>query len=284
MKNARMTIFAAAMCAFVLGDATVKAAPGTADDGGIPMIRNGEFDSRGPEASDYPAFEVQSVVPARAQAAAARIEHNYARTEMYRTVDQVREDLARSPGYRATVYERERAARAYETERNRVLSRLWRDEDYLALVNLRDRLTQNIANLREQKNVDAAELVAHAELKLEYSRKISAREAEALSQDEPLKRSYQTLLAAVGKLQAQEAEMDYAARRDESVVAARTRLQQATVQRVATATHEKAAAHARNIALDYATYVHRYDQYKYVNQSARDAGYDRDYYRSWYRR
>jgi len=234
------------------------------------------------QGKDYPAFEVRAVVPARVLAAETRMQHIYARSNMYRTVDNARAKLARSDAYVAAVAERERAREAHATARAAALAHLSSDPEYAALTQLRDRLGFQLLDLRESVSSDRAQVVATAKLKLEYSNKISDRQAAALANHPGMQRTRDELVAAGKRVTDLEAEIDLAARESPDVIGARAQLQQATINRVTAAVNEEAATHARDVALDYASYVHRYDRYKYLNQSANDL-YTGDRYRSWYR-
>lgn len=219
-----------------------------------------------PERSDYPAVEVQSVPPAAAAAAAARMRSDFARREVQRVVDTLRQDLASSREYVAAMAEEREAYAAYDAERKRVLDHLSDDAQYAALAGLTARLGNEIRNAHPGSDATTdqwAALVPAASMKLSYAQGARQLEMSALAGDEQVRAAWDRLVAAGQRVHALRADMDRAVRRDEQFLAARKSYEDARIASVASAALLRSALVARDVALDYYRYLYRTERFFY---------------------
>lgn len=221
--------------------------------------------------SDYPAEEVRAVPPARANAVRARLEHERAQSDLYRWIDRSWDDFMNSREYLDASANERKAQDGYNRERDRVLRKLNDDSNYRTLKELIADITAKMERERPRSmnamvNADAMEdMLAMATVKLGYLSQLSAMETAAMSADKGVQDSRTALLDAGNRSREIRRTFDRRLRRDENFVAARTRIDDLRINKVVAATFLDSAINARSIALDYAYYVHRWDQYKYSN-------------------
>lgn len=230
----------------------------------------------------FPAAEVRAVPGARARAAAARMEHIRARSDLYRTVDWTRDDLQHSPEFSNAVDEEESAYRVYDAERNRVVTALFSDTDFATLYKLRNQINERLIELRDSPKPDADEIMANARLKLDYGTRLREMESKALADDEAVQDAWVRLSESASRLAVARADLDRTVRRSDDVIAARVKFEDARTTRVATAAYSNAVTDARNIAVDYAYDVLNKQRAYAVYSDGYDR-YDSRYHRQWYR-
>jgi len=102
-----------------------------------------------------------------------------------------------------------------------------------------------------------------AQLKLSYGQKLSGMDADALAADSATQDAKAKLIDANTRLSDLRAQFARSVRRDPKVLAARQDMQDAKVTRVAAAALLDGAYDAREIALEYAYWLHQHDPYTY---------------------
>jgi hypothetical protein len=260
--------------------------PSDRDDNGAPPAGAMAGDPyHGYSGNDYPAEEVRAVPPARANAVRARLEHERAQSDLYRWIDRNWDDFMNSREYLDTSANERKAQDGYNRERDRVLKNLNGDSNYRTLKELIADISAKMERERPRSmnaamNGDAMEdMLAMATVKLGYLSQLSAMETAAMSADKGVQDARNSLLDASNRSREMRKTFDRRLRRDENFLAARTRIDDLRINKIVAATFLESAINARCIALDYAYYVHRWDQYKYSNY-----GIYGDYYGSYYRR
>jgi hypothetical protein len=220
--------------------------------------------------NDYPAEEVRAVPGARAQAVRARLEHERAQTDLHRWIDRSWDDFVNSKDYLDTTANERQRQEAYNRERDRVIKRLQDDSNYRAL---RDLIADISAKMERERprsssmaavNTDAMEdMLALATVKLGYMSQLSAMESAALSADRGVQDARTALLESGARSRELRRGFERRIRRDENFLANRGRIDDLRINKIVASAFLESAINARNIALDYAYYVHRWDQYKY---------------------
>ena len=216
--------------------------------------------------SDYPAAEVQVVPVARAQAARARAEFDLAQLQVHRWIDSQWDGFMSSREYRDAADAERRAYENYQRERDRVLRRLSDDSTYRAMVDLITDLRERIERERNGRNASEDEMeqtLALATLKLGYASTVSAMEAAALSADNGVQDARNRLVEAGSRVRDMRGNFARTVRTDPQFMARRENADQLRIERVVTDAFLRGAINAREIALDYAYYLHRWDQYRY---------------------
>jgi len=219
--------------------------------------------------NDYPAEEVRAVPGARAQAVRARLEHERAQSDLHRWIDRSWDDFTNSRDYLDTTANERKAQDAYNRERERVLRKLQDDSNYRTLKDLIADLSAKMERERPRSisaatNSDSIEdMLAMATVKLGYLSQLSAMESAALNADRAVHDSRTALLDAGTRSREMRRTFDRKIRRDPDFLANRGRIDDLRINRVVAGAFLESAINARNIALDYAYYVHRWDQYKY---------------------
>jgi hypothetical protein len=216
--------------------------------------------------NDYPAAEVQAVPVARAQAARARAEFDLAQLNLHRWIDRAWDDFEHSREYLDATAAEKRAYDEYRRERDRVLARLDQDSTYRAMVDLIGDLRTRIERERGGRNPTQDQIeqtLALATLKLGYASTVSAMEAAALTADNAVQDARNRLTEAGARAREIRGNFARGVRRDGQFLAARDNADQLRITRVVTDNFLEGAINAREIALDYAYYLHRWDQYRY---------------------
>jgi hypothetical protein len=233
--------------------------------GGMQPGGGGAYSGYG---NDYPAEEVRAVPGARAQAVRARLEHERAQTDLHRWIDRSWDDFTNSHDYLDTTANERKSQDAYNRERDRVLRKLQDDSNYRTLKDLIADLSAKMERERPRSisaaNSDSIEdMLAMATVKLGYLSQLSAMESAALNADRAVQDSRTALLDAGTKSREMRRTFDRKLRRDPDFLANRGRIDDLRINKVVAGAFLESAINARNIALDYAYYVHRWDQYKY---------------------
>ena len=216
-----------------------------------------------PAANGYPAAEVQAVPIAKARAAAARVHADQAQDSVHWVVDQLKEDFEYSSDLVASVRAEKSAYDRLNAARDRVLKQVAQDKEYQTLRSLVKDLSDRIEVLKSRKETNKIELLASAELKLAYATKVSDMENDALKADAEVQTAKANLVDASTRVSEMRASFQRSVRRNEKFVSARKDWQDARVDKVATAAMVEGALDAREIALRYAYWLHRYDPYTY---------------------
>jgi hypothetical protein len=219
--------------------------------------------------NDYPAEEVRAVPPARANAVRARLEHERAQSDLYRWIDRNWNDFTNSREYLDSSANERKAQEAYNRERDRVLRELANDSNYRTLRDLIADISDQMERQRPRSvNVSMKpevmdDMLAMATVKLGYMSQLSAMESAALNADRAVQDSRSALVDAGNRTREMRRNFDRGLRRDSEFLAARGRIDDLRINKIVAGAFLESAINAREIALDYAYYVHRWDQYKY---------------------
>ncbi len=218
--------------------------------------------------NDYPAYEVNVVPGARANAVRARLEMEQIQTNMHRWIERSWDDFMHSRDYVDAAATEKKAQDEYARERERVLKRLRDDSNYHALTDLIAETSERIERERPRDMAKANQMaldnfMALATLKLGYASTLSAMETAALSADDGVKNALNKLRDTAGKTRDMRSGFQREVRRNPDFLAARARYDDARINRVVASAYLESLLNARCIALDYAYWVHRWDQYRY---------------------
>ncbi|WP_428936805.1 hypothetical protein [Fontivita pretiosa] len=204
----------------------------------------------------YPGQELRVLPGARANAVAARAVLRQAESALDRAVADVTRVHLRSAELQRAIEEERAAWKALEDVRAEALSQLKDDENYLALQRLRQRLAEQLEQLRrreEKPSID--QIVAIASLRLEYAMTVSAMEAAAVAANPAVRDARQRLVRASQRLRELRRRMEDAVRNDEQVILARRAVQDARIAALASDAYFVEARNVAEIAMDYAYFI-----------------------------
>ena len=216
-----------------------------------------------PAPNDYPAAEVQAVPAARARVAMARAQFDIAQSGLHQLIDQLKEDFEYSTGLSAAMRTEKAAYERYISARERAVRQLSDSVEYRTLRNLCKDLNERLYNLKANPEANRTEIIATAELKLAYATKVSDMESDAIKADSATQEAKTRLVEASGKVSDMRSAFQRSLRRDPKVALARRDMDDARVARVTSSALLDGALEARDIALDYAYYLHFHDPYTY---------------------
>jgi hypothetical protein len=218
-----------------------------------------------PASNDYPAAEVQAVPMARAQAAAAYVHFVNSHDALTNVINELKGDFEYSADYLAAERAEKTAYEHYTAERDRVLKDLEQDAQYVALKSLSADLDNRLAGLKShpQAEINQAEVVATAQLKLAYAMRASDMEASALKADSSFQEAKAQFIDVSQKLTDMRGRFQRTYKRDQKYVIARKDFDDAKVASAASSAMLDGAIDARNIAMYYAYWLHRYDPNTY---------------------
>lgn len=270
MKSGLLKLSSAALLALATftshTGAQTQPSDGRGPDGGNSAGMNGGsgYDNG---YSDYPSNEVNAVPPARANAVRARLEQELVQRNLHRWIDRTWDDFENSKEYLDATAAERKAQDDYNRERDRVLAKLKNDSNYRTLQSLVKDVSEQIERDRprgKSGDYDANEhMLALATVKLGYSTQITAMESAALAADNGISDSRGKLTDAGNRSREMRRGFNRTVRREPEFLAARARLDEAQINRVVASAYLESVVNARSIALHYAYYVHRWDQYKY---------------------
>ena len=245
----------------------------------------------GPE--DFPSNEVHDAVVANARAATARAVYRRVESTMHATVRTAQREFERSAELREALAAEQRAYDALQDARREALREVVSNPRYQAMQDMRDALSQRIADRRDGYGAgDPAaatvavprlvstdttprlsprdDVVDIATVKLRVGADASAMERDALADDERVRQAKADLVAASDKVSALRDGFDRSLRENEDFRRAREDLEDARIARVTAEAYFRGASLAAREALDFSYYLHRYDYYRYNH---RDYGY-----------
>ncbi|HVT90386.1 MAG TPA: hypothetical protein VHD56_16150 [Tepidisphaeraceae bacterium] len=214
----------------------------------------------------YPGVELRALPAARAQAAVARTQLSIAQTHLNNAVSDVHRSFQHSTELRNALAEQRNAYESLKAAREQALTNLKSDTTYLATIDLRNRLSDQIEEMRAQKDPSRMQLMALATMRLSYATKVTTMEASALAADPRVKDARDRLMEAGNQVAVLEEKFDDSVRNDPAVLAARKSVEDARIAAVGTEALYTEAVNVANAAMDYA--YHLYDRpYPYVIQS-----------------
>jgi hypothetical protein len=216
---------------------------------------------------DYPAAEVQTVPIARARAATARAEEDQLMNDLHATVDRMWEDFNDSGAMTSAVKEENDAYFEYDDARRKALETLSNDPTYRAMVSLvmtlKTKLEDERPTSKKPLPADLERVLATATLKLSYASAASAMEAAALAADERVQETRARLVSAGQKTATLRSDFARHVHRSQEFLAARRNFDDSRIARITADAFLDGAIDARDYALNYAYYIHRFDQYSY---------------------
>lgn len=247
---------------------------------------------QGPQ--DFPAAEVRDAVEANARAATARAMFRRAESALGAAVRDAQREFEQSPELKDARAAEQRAYEALEEARREALRDVVVDPKYQAMQDLRETLSQRLAECRDGaahtgstrvrlvSTATAApevecDVVAIATLKLRVGSDARALERDALDGNEKIRQAKVDLASATAKVAELRAKFDRSLREDEELKQAREELKDARITRLTNETYLLGAREAAREALNFSYYLHRYDYYRY-----RPYGYGYDSYRYGY--
>jgi hypothetical protein len=229
---------------------------------------------------DFPHQEVMAVPMAHAQEAASRWIQWEAESNLQGVVDEIREDIEQSTDMADAMGQERFAYVEFDEARVAVLQKLADDPTYRATQRLVTQITQAIATQKKAdppSPEDQQRTQALASLKLTYAANLSAMEAVAMAQDPRVQETNQRLVAAGRKLADLRAKENHDVRRDEQFVTAKRAYTDSIVAHMAADAYLNSMVEARNIAVDYAYYIHGWDYLKYSGGNGLPWGYPYGY-------
>jgi hypothetical protein len=222
--------------------------------------------TNGNYSGDFPHQEVMAVPMAHAQEAATRWIHWEAESNLQTVVDELRQDIDQSTAMVDAIGQERNAYADFDEARLAVLQKLADDPVYRGTQRLVVQISQAIATQKKADPPTAEDLQrtqAMASLKLSYAANLSAMEAVAMAQDPRVQETHLRLVAAGRALADLRAKENHDVPRDEQFVAAKRAYVDALVAHMASDAYLNSMIEARNIAVDYAYYIHGWDYLKY---------------------
>jgi hypothetical protein len=229
-----------------------------------------------PEIIDFPQSLAAQIPDAVARKTYARMMLWRATSDLSNTFTKMRFQFEHSPDQKQLIGQEQSAFIAYQSARNAALAKLATDEDYKAVVELRDELGRRITDLRKIKGITPDSIAPVAEEKLNYARTASAMEAKALAEDASVTATRDRFVAAGSQLAQARRDFDEQLHYHPAVEAARTNLADAKVAAATTASYSDTLINVGNAALRYAYFLHRHDQPAVIYSAYNNGyGYDR---------
>ena len=226
--------------------------------------------------TDYPATEVRAVPMARAAAVKAKWEYYRAKDNLYSTVDLLKDVFEDSAQARSAKSARDTAHDQLDSIRQRALGRLASDTKYEAFRKLRDQADEQVQQLRAEHAMPS-QIAAAAQVKMEYARRVSEMEHDALLADPEYGEAKARLVVAGQDVTRIHTAFRRALVRGDDFRDARKDWEDARIDYVVAATYRNGVIEARNIALTYAYDLHYYDLYKYLHMGSYAPYYSSSY-------
>jgi hypothetical protein len=211
-----------------------------------------------PADNGWPAAEVQAVAPAHAAQVFARGRWNLARNVLHRVVDQLVEDFEYSADFMLAMRTETNAYQRLESARKRALVPVYSDRRYIVLQKLVADLNERLEDLKTEPLTNKAEILATASLKLDYARRLSEMESDALEGDSAYQDAKIRLREASIRVTDLRNAFRRSIKRNETFVAARNTMERSKIEFLASDAYFQTSVDAANAALDYAYWINRY--------------------------
>jgi hypothetical protein len=224
---------------------------------------NPVFAPQSPYAGDYPSRDLSNWVFANAHAATARALFSRAENDLAASFKRAQHNFERSKGYVQATSEEKDAYDGYIAARGKALHELSEDPKYVELLKLRDDLSDKIAIKRAEKDASKIEILAMAELKMEYASDARSMESIVLSNNTELADARKHMIAASQKTVQMRNDFDESLRDNPQILAARENLEDARVALITSQAYLNGSSIVSSAALDYAYYLHRNDVGRY---------------------
>lgn len=216
-----------------------------------------------PVEGDLPAADIRLVPPAAARATEAKWVHQQLAHDLRLATRTRLMQLESQPEYRQAVAEEASAWENMQTARTRALAGLSNNDAYLASLNLRHQLSEQIKDLYfESEKPDLERIYAMAHLKLAYVSDNRRLENDALTRDADYQKARSRYLAAAQRLRELRDANALSIAGDESLISLRRAVAQTRIAKLSALSYLKEAKQARDLALDYAGYYRSVDRYR----------------------
>jgi hypothetical protein len=253
---------------------------------------------------DFPAAQIQDLVEANARAATARQMYRRVESALNAGVRSAVRDFEQSAQLKEAMAAEQQAYDALQDARREALRDVVANPKYQAMQDLRDTLTQKIADrrdgvdapplprlvstttpttepvnsrLRVRDETEAANnIAALATVKLRVGTDARGMERDALAGNDKVKQARADLATASAKVTALRDQFDRQLRDNPDLKRIREDLEDARIARVTAETYLLGADLAAEFALDFSYYLHRWDYNRYGRYY--DYGYGYPYY------
>ena len=255
------------------GGVRAQAQPGNGPPNGAPP-RPGQNDANASDGnSDFPGVEVRGAVEANARAAFARASFHRLQYSLDSMILRMQYDFEHSKDLVDASKAEQHAWDAYLAARKEALKSVVSDPKYVANVELKDEMGQQIAEIRamyakagradkqSRSFVNAAmmkQLVEMATVKLDYAQVATDMEVAALRNNIEVADARQKLMSAGARVAELRDEFDRKVRDSKELAAVREQIEDARVQYITAEAFRSGAVDAANMALDYSYYKNRF--------------------------
>lgn len=234
---------------------------------------------------DFPAREIHDAVVANTRAATARAIYRRAESALNAAFRDAQRQFEQSAELRDALAAERRAWDSLQDARRDALRDVVSDPKYQAMQDLRESLTQKIADRKEGTILtvsypearivslpstqppipyrDDADVVAIATLKMRVNRDARAMERDALDGNDRVRQAREELAKASGKVSELRGGFERSLRENDNLKQARLDLEDARLSRLAAETYFLGSNYAAGLALDFSYHLHRYDYNNY---------------------
>lgn len=230
---------------------------------------------------DFPSGEMHDFVIANARAATARMMFRRAESALAAAVRKAKRTFEASEELKEALAAEREAYAEYQRARREALAAVVADPRYQAILSLHQDLGEQIVAHRREITGDSApdtRLIADpgnrngtgvifntAMLRLHVATDAREMEREAIEASDDLRAARERLTTAAQRITELRHEFDQSIREDEDLAAARQVLEDARIARVTAAAYLRGSRLAAREALDFAYYLHRYDDNIYFD-------------------
>ncbi len=217
-----------------------------------------------PAEGDFPAADIRAVPPAKAAAVQARWVHNQLLTDLNVQTRVRSKELESTEDFRQALNAEAAAYDKLLAARQKALSGLQVNETYLAGIELRDQLTQQIRELHYDPKPDENRITAMASLKLSYVADNRKLESDALERDSAFQEARKAYVAAAQKVNTLREANALEVAQDAELVALRRAVAETRIAKLVTHAYLGSTVRARNIAVNYSAFDRNVDRYRPV--------------------
>jgi hypothetical protein len=214
--------------------------------------------------NDFPGLEVKDWVNAQILSIQTRALYRRADTELATSIRRTQAHFEHSKDYQDSITAQQQAYADYTAAREKALATLANDTQYTETLRLSDEMNSRLVARREDHNANHDELLALAQLKLQYASDARAIEIKAIESSADVRPAHDRMVSAGRKVVDMRAAFDDSLHDNAEIAQYRKHLEDARIAMITADAYGYAAAVAADAAYCYSIFLHRNDQGYYA--------------------
>jgi len=231
-----------------------------------PLLGAGDERARGRlgTSNDFPGLEVKDWVSANVMATQTAAMFRRADSELGAAIRRTQAHFQHSKEYQEALTAQQQGYSDYLAAREKALASLQSDTQYTETIRLRDQVGARLSARRADRSASHEELLAMAELKMQYASDARAIEIKAIDRNADVKAAHDRMVTNGRKVIDMQVAFDDSLHDNAEIAQYRNNLENARIAMLAADTYRVASAFAADASFYYSIFLHRNDQGYYA--------------------